>query len=65
MRWKEKYNNKLISPERAAEFIRSGDKVVVAMFAEPEGVLSALAARRQDIEGISTSFPLGRAPSLV
>lgn len=53
MTWKQKYADKLVSADQAARFIKSGDKVVVAMFAEPRSILSALETRREELQDVT------------
>jgi 4-hydroxybutyrate CoA-transferase len=61
MNWQEEYKRKLISSEEAAAKIKSFDRLVIgaAGVNEPSSVLEALAARKDELEGVTVYQMLG------
>ncbi len=53
MDWKKKYADKVRTPEEAARLVKSGDKVVIAMFLHPVSTCLALAKRREELRGVT------------
>lgn len=52
MDWKEDYRRKLVSAQDAAEYIKSGDRVLLGILPEPEAILYALAGRKEELENV-------------
>ncbi|MDO8473719.1 MAG: acetyl-CoA hydrolase/transferase C-terminal domain-containing protein [Dehalococcoidia bacterium] len=50
--WKDEFKRKLISPERAAAFVKSGDFVQFALGREPHSIGLAIAARKEELRGV-------------
>jgi len=55
--WQEEYKKKIISPEEAAKLIKSGDRVVFPMGRETFAIGFALAARKEELEGVEVYIP--------
>ncbi len=60
MDWKERYKDKIITPEEAAKLIKPGDKVVFPLGREAFAIGLAISARREELRGIKILDP---APS--
>lgn len=52
-RWQDRYKEKLITAEQAAKLIKSGDKVVFSLMAQPKTLGLALAQRRDELRGVT------------
>lgn len=50
--WKEEYKQKLVSPEKAAEVVKSGDRVSFTYGREPRALGLALASRLGDLKDV-------------
>ena len=53
MDWQEEYKRRLVSPEDAVEVVKSGDVVYIPLVGQPKELLAALAARRDDLQGVT------------
>lgn len=53
MGWQEEYQKRLVSAEEAVRVVRSGDLVVFSHGSEPPAIVSALAARRQELKDVT------------
>lgn len=51
--WKERYADKLRSPEEAVKVVKSGDKVVFAQLTTPEPLAKALADRWEELDNVT------------
>ena len=53
MDWRERYADKLTTPEEAVRVVRDGDRVVIGMhYQTPLGLCRALAARANELHGV-------------
>lgn len=52
MDWQEEYKRKQISAEKAANFVKSGDRVVFTLGREPLAIGLAIAARKEELKGV-------------
>lgn len=52
MDWQQELRKKLISPEQAAQMVKSGDLVVIPTGREPTGLGYSLAARKGQLRGV-------------
>ena len=53
MNWRERYADKLTTPEEAVRVVRDGDRVVIGMhYQTPLGLCRALAARANELHGV-------------
>ncbi len=53
MDWRERYADKLTTPEEAVRVVRDGDRVVIGMhYQTPLGLCRALAARADELHGV-------------
>lgn len=54
MDWRERYHDKLVSPEDAVRVVESGDTVYLGMFtSNPETLSQALMARKDELRGVT------------
>jgi 4-hydroxybutyrate CoA-transferase len=52
MDWKEEYKKKLVSPEAAVKAVKSGDRVMVPLGADPKILTEALFNRKDELRGV-------------
>ena len=66
MNWKERYASKLISPEEAARKVKSGNRVRVTMAGgqTPRVLCQALAARAEELHGVTIDITFSQAGDL-
>lgn len=57
MDWKEKYKDKLVSAEEAAQQVKSGDSVAFTAGREGFAIGLALAARKEQLKGVKVFVP--------
>ncbi|MFC1919752.1 acetyl-CoA hydrolase/transferase family protein [Chloroflexota bacterium] len=57
MSWREEYESKTISAEEAAEFVKSGDRVVFTSGREALSVGLAIAARKEELRNVKVLAP--------
>jgi len=57
MTWQEIYSSKLISPEEAAGFVKSGDTVMFTMGREAFAIGLAIAARKEELKDVKVYVP--------
>jgi len=55
--WLDEYQSKIISPEKAASFVKSGDRVVFPMGRETFAIGLALAARKEELKAVEVLVP--------
>lgn len=53
LRWQDKYKDNLITAEQAAKLVKSGDKVVFPLLAQPKILGLALAQRKEELRGVT------------
>lgn len=53
--WREEYRSKLISPEEAAQFVKSGARVAFTVGREALAIGLAIAARKEELKGVKVS----------
>lgn len=52
MSWQDHYNRNLVSPEEAVRIVKSADRVYIPIYPHPDGLIHALAARRDELNDI-------------
>lgn len=57
MGWREEYQRKLVSPEKAVKAIKSGDRVFFTPGRQPKALGLALAARKEELRGVKIVVP--------
>jgi len=57
MNWKEEYQRRLISVEKAAGLVKSGQRVVFTSGREPLALGLAIAARKEELKGVKVLAP--------
>jgi 4-hydroxybutyrate CoA-transferase len=57
MNWREEYEKGFISPEEAANFVKSGDLVVFTSGREAQSIGLAIAARKEELKGVRVLAP--------
>jgi len=57
MSWREEYEKRFISPEEAADFVKSGDLVVFTSGREAQSIGLAIAARKGELKGVRVLAP--------
>ena len=64
MGWQEYYKSRLVSAEEAAGVIKNGHKVVFTLFTSAVAIAAAIAARKNELEGVDiwVPTPLGEYP---
>jgi 4-hydroxybutyrate CoA-transferase len=55
--WQEEYQRKLIAPDEAARLVKSGDSVACTTGRDPLAIGLALAARKEELEGVKLFLP--------
>lgn len=53
IKWQDQYRDKLITAVQAAKLIKSGDKVVISLMAQPKMLGLALAQRKEELRGVT------------
>jgi acyl-CoA hydrolase len=53
VRWQDKYKQKLISAEQAAQLITSNSDVLFSMMNQPKGIGLKLAKRYRDLKNVT------------
>jgi len=53
MAWQDKYEDKVVSPEKAVKVVKSGDRVGFPSFSPPRDLCLALAARRNELSNVT------------
>ncbi|MFC1893073.1 acetyl-CoA hydrolase/transferase family protein, partial [Chloroflexota bacterium] len=53
VQWQDKYQDKLITAQQAAKFVKNGDRVVFSLMAQPKTLGLALAERKDELKGVT------------
>lgn len=58
--WRDEYKRKLVSADKCADVVRSGDRIVISLTGEPTVVLTALAKRINELKNVDLVMVLPR-----